>query len=131
MGHGTMPMTGMDQGAMNMEGMDHSAHAEAAVEAPVDHSALAAAGTAAAVVDHSAHEAADTAAETVDHSTHEVAATQTHSHAMGPGVTNVTANPVNRLHERPLGLENFHCHLLYHIHAGMMRVLSVREGGPS
>jgi FtsP/CotA-like multicopper oxidase with cupredoxin domain len=27
-----------------------------------------------------------------------------------------------------LGLWAFHCHLLYHMHAGMMRVFDVREG---
>jgi len=33
-------------------------------------------------------------------------AMQTHNHPQGPGVMNVAMNPVNRLHERPLGLEN-------------------------
>ena len=33
-------------------------------------------------------------------------AMQAHNHPMGPGVTNVAMNPVNRLGERPLGLEN-------------------------
>jgi len=33
-------------------------------------------------------------------------AMQTHDHPRGPGVMNVAMNPVNRLHERPLGLEN-------------------------
>ena len=31
---------------------------------------------------------------------------QQHPHPLGPGVASVAANPVNRLQERPLGLEN-------------------------
>lgn len=31
---------------------------------------------------------------------------QRHDHAKGPGVVGLAQNPVNRLHERPLGLEN-------------------------
>jgi len=31
---------------------------------------------------------------------------QAHNHPQGPGVMNTAMNPVNRLHERPLGLEN-------------------------
>jgi len=42
----------------------------------------------------------------VDHSAHGAAGTQAHPHPMGPGVASVAANPVNRLHERPLGLEH-------------------------
>jgi CopA family copper-resistance protein len=42
----------------------------------------------------------------VDHSAHGVAGTQAHPHPMGPGVASVAANAVNRLHERPLGLEH-------------------------
>jgi len=33
-------------------------------------------------------------------------ATQAHNHALGTGVAGVATNPVNRLGERPLGLEN-------------------------
>jgi CopA family copper-resistance protein len=33
-------------------------------------------------------------------------AMQAHNHPQGPGVMNVAMNPVNRLHERPLGLED-------------------------
>lgn len=32
--------------------------------------------------------------------------TQRHDHAKGPGVVGLAANPTNRLHERPLGLED-------------------------
>src|SRR5690606_20735894 len=32
--------------------------------------------------------------------------TQTHNHATNAGVASLATNPVNRLHERPLGLEN-------------------------
>jgi CopA family copper-resistance protein len=37
---------------------------------------------------------------------------QVHEHPQGPGVMNVAMNPVNRLHERPLGLENEDHHVL-------------------
>lgn len=33
-------------------------------------------------------------------------AIQQHTHPLGPGVDNVAVTPVNRLHERPLGLED-------------------------
>jgi len=49
--------------------------------------------------------AMDHAAPAVDHSAHTATAPQVHSHRMGPGVASVAANPVNRLGERPLGLE--------------------------
>jgi CopA family copper-resistance protein len=62
-----------------------------------------------AAVDHSAHTAGGTVAPEpaapVDHSSH-AAGPQTHDHAMGIGVPSVATNPVNRLGERPLGLEN-------------------------
>lgn len=84
-------------------GMDHGEHAAAASPA-VDHSAHAA--TASPTVDHSAH----TAAPVVDHSGHTNASAeqdaQAHNHATNAGVASLATNPVNRLHERPIGLEN-------------------------
>ena len=73
-----MGMGGMEQGSMAMDdsAMDHSA---------MDHSAM----------DHSAMAQGDMGN-----------AVTAHDHPQGPGVTNVARNPVNRLHERPLGLED-------------------------
>lgn len=86
-------------------GMDHGEHAASATAAdsPVmmagmDHSAHTAAATEAPVVDHSAHASSDPAAP--------VPTGTVHAHAQGPGVASLAANPVNRLHERPLGLES-------------------------
>lgn len=87
---------------------DHSAHA--ATAATVDHSAHAAVANSAATsaADHSAHTA--TTSPAVDHSAHmtgaDVAGAQAHAHPTNAGVASLATNPVNRLHERPLGLEN-------------------------
>lgn len=83
-------------------GMDHTAPAAAAA-APgvIDHSAHL--QGAAAEVDHSAHGAAP--APEPDHSSH-TAGTLAHNHIGGAGVAGLATNPVNRLGERPLGLEN-------------------------
>ena len=110
----TMKDMGMDHGehaavapAADAAAVDHSAHT-AAAPAAVDHSAHTAAP---AAVDHSAHTAAAPATEdhsahmAADHTTTASSVTQPHVHAMGPGVASVATNPVNRLHERPLGLE--------------------------
>ena len=85
-----MPAAAMDHSMMdhsNMAGMDHSAMPG------MDHSQHAAAATPVAVAaeDHSAHTAADT---------------QRHAHPLNASVASIAANAVNRLHERPLGLEN-------------------------
>ncbi|MES2606855.1 MAG: copper resistance system multicopper oxidase, partial [Pseudomonadota bacterium] len=93
-------------------GMDHGEHAAApASAAAVDHSTMdhsADVAATAEVVDHSAHVASTPAA--VDHTVHAAVTTDTavqqHLHPGGPGVASVASNPVNRLHERPLGLEN-------------------------
>jgi CopA family copper-resistance protein len=89
-------------------GMDHGASPDTAL-AP-----------AAATTDHSAHIQGgitpEPSAQTgglvtpepsaqADHSSH-TEGPQVHNHAMGPGVASIATNPVNRLHERPLGLEN-------------------------
>jgi CopA family copper-resistance protein len=108
--------------SMKDMGMDHSAHtaAPAAPAEPdheeMDHSQHAMPNTVEAV-DHSAHLMTTTDAAT-DHSTHTMpaptpvmdhSAHQSTSNAgaalAGPGVASVATNPVSRLHERPLGLE--------------------------
>jgi CopA family copper-resistance protein len=91
----TMKDMGMDHGehaVTGATGMDHASHTETASAAPVDHSAHAPSTPA------------------VDHSSHMPAAatqgTQAHTHATNPGVASLATNPVSRLHERPIGLEN-------------------------
>jgi CopA family copper-resistance protein len=69
MEHGTMDHAAMGHGGMNHEGMNH---------APTNH--------------HSDHG--------------ETAEPQEHNHAKGPGVVGLAMNPVNRLHERPSGLQH-------------------------
>ena len=58
-------------------------------------------------MDHGQHAAATPAAVAAeDHSAHTAADTQGHAHPLNAGVASFAANAVNRLHERPLGLEN-------------------------
>ena len=58
-------------------------------------------------MDHGQHAAATSAAVAAeDHSAHTAADTQGHAHPLNAGVASIAANAVNRLHERPLGLEN-------------------------
>jgi CopA family copper-resistance protein len=124
MDHSTMDHSAMDHSAMDHSAMDHSAMDHSAMDhSAMDHGAMmaamaggmmmghagheAAAATTGAV-DHSAHAASDIVEALVDHSAHAAPATapQAHPHAMGAGVASVASNPVNRLHERPLGLEH-------------------------
>jgi CopA family copper-resistance protein len=83
MDHSTMP--GMDHSAM--PGMDHSAmpRMDHSTMPGMNHSEMPG-------MDHSTMPGTDTAATTTPD--------------IGPGVTNLVANPISRLHERPLGLEN-------------------------
>lgn len=57
-----------------------------------------------AIVDHSAHISGGTTPEPSAEAGHSHAGSS-HNHAMGIGVASIATNPVNRLHERPLGLE--------------------------
>jgi CopA family copper-resistance protein len=77
MDHGTMDHGMMDNGAMDHANMDHSTmDSDTSGQAAMGHDAMAA------------------------------DAMYPHRHPRGPGVVNVAMNPVSRLHERPLGLEN-------------------------
>ena len=123
------PQAGMDQDAMDHGAMDHGTELEdvtvqdAVDHSTMDHSTMDHGNTDAAAMnhdgmDHSAMNPAgldegDMAAADMDHAAmgHDMAnmddrAMQAHNHPQGPGVMNVAMNPVNRLHERPLGLEN-------------------------
>jgi CopA family copper-resistance protein len=127
MNEGAMDHATMDHSAMNHEGMDHAVMQEPAMDhATMDHSAMNHEGMDHAVMqepamdhatmDHSAmnHAAmeqpatSDTATDhaAMGHGAMDDMAMQAHNHPRGPGVVNVAMNPVNRLHERPLGLEN-------------------------
>lgn len=87
----TMPT--MNEGAMDHATMDHSAMNHAAMEQPA---------TSDTAIDHAG----------MNHGAMDDMAMQAHNHPRGPGVVNVAMNPVNRLHERPLGLENEPHHVL-------------------
>jgi CopA family copper-resistance protein len=87
---------------MGMGGMDHSVIEEPSKDhATMNHSSM----------NHTVMEQPATRATSTDHAAMNLVAMdevakQVHNHPMGPGVVNVAMNPVNRLHERPLGLEN-------------------------
>jgi FtsP/CotA-like multicopper oxidase with cupredoxin domain len=110
MGMSTMDMEGMDMPSAtgNMsesnQAMDHSAvlmpevpvNADSIDHTTMDHAAMKQAEGSSALMDHSVmNHAMEIPAATMDG----------HAHSTGPGVTNIVANPQNRLHERPLGLE--------------------------
>ena len=89
MDHDAMDHSTMDHGAMDHSTMDHGAMDPGAVDHSImDHGAM----------DHDAMNHTASPEQTT-------AGPQAHPHAMGPGVASVAENPVNRLHERPLGLE--------------------------
>ncbi len=102
--HAAMNLVTMDEVPMHMnhEGMDHSVMEEPSKDhAAMNHSSM----------NHTVKEQPATRASSTDHAamnlvTMDEVPMQVHNHPMGPGVVNVAMNPVNRLHERPLGLEN-------------------------
>jgi CopA family copper-resistance protein len=95
--------------SMKDMGMDHGSPVAAPMavdHSQMDHSKMehSATESAPAVEEHSAHTSvAQTAL--VDHSAHG-ANSAAPSNLAGPGVASLASNPVSRLHERPLGLEN-------------------------
>ena len=103
MGHGSMEH---DAGNMGMDHsiMDHGSMNHGADSMGMDHSTM----------DHGSmnHGAMDMGMRhsMMDHGAMPAGAgmdnMQAHHHPQGPGVMNVAMNPVNRLHERPLGLED-------------------------
>lgn len=106
----TMKDMGMDHAAMGQASqsvqpeMDHSTMDHSAMNhGAMQHEHAAAAGDHAAM-DHSTMQAHGPTASTPDHSDH--TGDYPHAHARGVGVASVASNPVTRLHERPLGLEN-------------------------
>jgi CopA family copper-resistance protein len=128
----TMDHSAMDYSAMNISTMDHSTMNHGGSEfmaMPVDHSSMDHSAmnhedreAMAMPMDHGTMDHASTSNSEMnhaemDHSNKEAmsdmdsmamkpASMQAHNHPQGPGVMNVAMNPVNRLHERPLGLEN-------------------------
>ena len=98
MGHAAMGHEGMDHGSMDHSSMDHSAmgHEE------MDHAAMGHEGMDHGSMDHSAmgHDRMDHGGGAASPE-----APQRHDHPKGPGVVGLAANPVNRLGEPPLGLE--------------------------
>jgi len=114
-------MEGMNMGAMDHGPMNHNENAQPAMamdHSTMDHSAMNHGDreTMAMPVDHSAMNHSEMNHAEMDHSTMamtdmdsmptEPMTMQAHNHPQGPGVMNTAMNPVNRLHERPLGLEN-------------------------
>ena len=89
------PAMSMDQGEVDHSAMNHDETTEAAMDQSEN---------SLAVIDHSAMDHSSMAV--IDSMDMDSMAMQTHNHPRGPGVMNVAMNPVTRLHERPLGLEN-------------------------
>ncbi|MEO0437007.1 MAG: copper resistance system multicopper oxidase [Pseudomonadota bacterium] len=85
MGHDGMKHGGMNHAAMGQSSMNHSSMSHGEAESSPAHHDMH---------DHSAP------SQTVHPKP------QTHNHPKGPGVVGLAMNPVNRLHERPLGLED-------------------------
>jgi CopA family copper-resistance protein len=104
MGHQGMVHEGMDHGAMGREGMNH----ESMGHEGMDHAAM---GHEAMNHESMGHEGMNHAAmghESMDHAAmgHGGTTPQAHDHPRGPGVVGLAMNPVNRLGERPVGLED-------------------------
>ncbi|EED36615.1 copper-resistance protein, CopA family [Luminiphilus syltensis NOR5-1B] len=100
----TMKDMAMDHGSMGSSDAGH----ESMDGGPVDHAAMGH-----GKMDHGAMNHDLMGNGTMDHaamnpvSNHgRAAAPQAHDHVKGPGVVGLAANPVNRLHERPLGLQD-------------------------
>jgi CopA family copper-resistance protein len=104
------PAMSMDQAEVDHTAMNQGESTEAAMDSAVmDHSAMNDDDSTEVTMDPSAmdHSAMDHAnMEDMGSMDMDSMAMQTHNHSRGPGVMNVAMNPVNRLHERPLGLEN-------------------------
>ena len=97
---GTMDSRVMPETSSPAMSMDHSAmNHDKTTEAAMDQGE-----NSLAVMDHSAMDHSSMA--DIDSMDMDSMAMQTHNHPQGPGVMNVAMNPVTRLHERPLGLEN-------------------------
>ena len=103
-----MGMSGMDMNAPEMEldlmeqgVMEHGLEEDNSM----DHSAMANHGS----MDHATMSHGDMAASMREEDSMETMSGMTmqmHNHSRGAGVVSVAMNPVNRLHERPLGLED-------------------------
>lgn len=87
------PTLTMKDMAMGHETLGHEAHAQPKVEAPDAHAGHA--GMDHAKMDHAA----------MGHGAGDAGAAQQHNHGKGAGVVGLAMNPVNRLSERPNGLE--------------------------
>lgn len=82
--------------------MQHSAGSSAAMDdAAMDHSSMGHSSMDHSKMNHSGMSHGAAAQGELSH-----AAVQSHNHKKGPGVVGLAMNPVNRLAERPLGLEN-------------------------
>ncbi|WOJ97071.1 copper resistance system multicopper oxidase [Congregibacter brevis] len=103
----TMKDMAMDHGEMNHVAMNHKPMGHGEMNhASMDHEQMDHGKTDAMEMDHSAmnHGGMDHAA--MGHEPNNAGSTQEHKHAKGPGVVGLAMNPVNRLGERPLGLED-------------------------
>ncbi|MEM8943115.1 MAG: copper resistance system multicopper oxidase [Pseudomonadota bacterium] len=103
--HSAMNHSGMNHAAMGRDQMDHSGMKHAAMgHGQMDHSGMNHDG-----MHHQKKTPKPAPARSNDHSMHSQSdhrEPQQHNHPKGPGVVGLAMNPVNRLHERPLGLED-------------------------
>jgi len=99
MGMSGHDMGGMDHGSMEMDEPTHTMEDGTVMQ-----------GTSHGAMDHSAHDMpAKPEPVAMDHSSHDMGAMNSSEAPMlerGPGVVNIAMNPVSRLHEPGIGLEN-------------------------
>lgn len=96
-GHAAMDHGAMDHGAMGHGAMGHASQNHAAMDhAGMDHAGM----------DHGSMHHGDTQHDNRANGAMAATTPQVHDHPRGPGVVGLARNPVNRLHERPLGLED-------------------------
>ena len=109
MGHGSEAQSAESQSQMDHSAMDHAAMGHGEMDhSDMDHASMDHGSMNHEAMDHGEMNHAEMNHASMNHSAmnHGAAAVQEHNHAKGPGVVGLAANPVNRLRERPLGLEN-------------------------
>ncbi len=109
MDHGAMDHGAMDHGAMDHGAMGHEARSHEAMDhGSMNHSAMehGTTGHGSAMHHGMSHGAMDNSGRSFEAGAPLEVPAQEHNHPVGPGVVGLAQRPVNRLGERPLGLES-------------------------